>query len=132
MILIVCPTQTFSFDKLPSKPLQFKTSILAPPAIIKASAPSVQKGKPLSIFDFGQIHGLKAKFITCLLKDKNGLLWIASGEGLFRYDGEHIRTYVSVPGLEISSMAWQKITMVIFGLHRKASIGMINPINGTD
>ena len=91
------PEQSFSIEKLPSKPLQFKTTILAPPTVVKTSAPSAQKDKPLSIFDFGQPHGLQAKFITCLLKDKNGAMWIGSTEGLFRYDGEHIQTFVAGP-----------------------------------
>jgi signal transduction histidine kinase/ligand-binding sensor domain-containing protein len=88
------PESTFDLDSLPSKPLQFKTTILDLPTSVKALPPVMQKGKALSIADFGQLQGLPAKFISCLLKDKNGLMWIASREGLFRYDGSHIHTFI--------------------------------------
>ena len=93
------PESTVNLDSLPSKPLQFKTTIFDPPANVKALPPVTQKGKAISIADFGPLQGLPAKFVTCLLTDKNGLMWIASGEGLFRYDGTYIQTYIqgSVP-----------------------------------
>jgi ligand-binding sensor domain-containing protein len=97
------PEASFDIDKLPSNPLQFKTTVFAPPPVIKAGLPTEQKDKPLSIFDFGQAQGLQAKFVTCLLKDKNGLMWIFSQEGLFRYDGEHIRTYIPGPVTSIAN-----------------------------
>jgi hypothetical protein len=124
------PDTAFSLDKLSDRSLQFKTSLLEPPAIIKTLAPTPQKGKPISIFDFGQIHGLQAKFITCLLKDKNGLMWIGSGEGLFRYDGEHIRTYISgLGGKFINGIAEDNNGKIWFA--QEGQIGMIDPYNGT-
>ncbi|MEP7374772.1 MAG: two-component regulator propeller domain-containing protein [Chitinophagaceae bacterium] len=88
------PESTLDLDSLPSKPLQFKTTIFDPPANVKALTPVVQKGKAISIADFGPLQGLPAKFVSCLLKDKNGLMWIAGNEGLFRYDGSYIQTYI--------------------------------------
>ena len=88
------PESNINLDSLPSRPLQFKSSILDLQASVKALPPLMQKGKALSIGDFGQLQGLPAKFITCLLKDKNGLMWIASREGLFRYDGSFIQTFI--------------------------------------
>ena len=124
------PEANLNLDKLPSQSLQLKTKTLAPPTIIKAGIPSVQKGKPLSIFDFGQIHGLQAKFITSLVKDKNGLMWIASGEGLFRYDGEHIQTFIPGPlSTFINGMVEDNSGRIWYTDEK--GIGMIDPKNST-
>ena len=89
------PEAATNLNNLPSKPLQFRTFLLPPPVNVKTLPPSLQKDRAISIFDFGQTHGLPAKLITCLLKDKNGLLWIGSKEGIFRYDGEHLKKIVA-------------------------------------
>lgn len=124
------PEQALNLDNLSSKPLQFKTKVLAPPAKIKTSAPSLQKGKPLSIFDFGQIHGLQAKFITCLVKDKNGLMWIASSEGIFRYDGEHLQVFIPGPlPYNINGMVEDNNGKMWY--MDEKGIGLIDPGNGT-
>ena len=91
------PGADFNFDSLISKPLHLKTYLLPLPVVVKAQAPAIQKTNPLSLFELGTPQGLPAKFIVALLKDKNGLLWISSGEGLFRYDGEHVQTIVPGP-----------------------------------
>ncbi len=124
------PDTAFSPESLPSKPLQFKTSILAPPAVIKTSPPSIQKGNPLSIFDFGPKQGFPAVFITSLLKDKNGLMWIGSREGLFRYDGEHIQKYLSgIVSGSITGMTEDDYGRIWF-IHSGRSLGMIDPYKG--
>ena len=56
------PEASFDIDKLPSNPLQFKTTVFAPPPVIKAGLPTEQKDKPLSIFDFGQAVKIKMYF----------------------------------------------------------------------
>ena len=71
------------------------------------------------------MQGLQAKFITCLLKDKNGLMWIASNEGLFRYDGEHIRTLYTRPFSIAIGMAEDNNGKIWF--IEEGGIGMIDP-----
>jgi signal transduction histidine kinase/ligand-binding sensor domain-containing protein len=88
------PSKDFSLDKMPTNTLEFKTSLLGIIPTIKAGNPVLQKGKSLDIYDFGALQGLPAKFITALFKDHNGQIWIGSREGLFRYDGEHLQTFV--------------------------------------
>jgi signal transduction histidine kinase/streptogramin lyase len=91
------PSKPFDLDKLPDSSFHFKTSLLLPPAITKTISPSMRKNNPLAIYDLGEAQGLPVKFVTSLLKDKNGLLWIGSGEGIFRYDGEYAQMVVPPP-----------------------------------
>ncbi len=88
------PGKDFSLDHLPAQPLEFKTTALGQVPTMKAGTPTLQRGKSLSIYDFGRSHGMQAKLITTLLKSRDGALWIGSAEGLFRYDGDQIQTYI--------------------------------------
>jgi signal transduction histidine kinase/ligand-binding sensor domain-containing protein len=88
------PEKDFNPDKLSSHPLDFKTTALGPIPSVKTGLPIMQKGRPLSIYDFGKAQGLQASLITTLLRSHDGLLWIGSSEGLFRYDGDHIQTFI--------------------------------------
>ncbi len=127
------PEKNFSLDKLPSKSLEFKTSLLAPAAIVKAGKPSPQRGKPLSIFDFNQIQGLQAKFIGALFLDHKGLLWIGSTEGLFRYDGERIQTFIqgSPTFATIGGIIEDKAGNIWFVQSGGTNIGVIHINEGT-
>jgi len=87
------PDSAFNLDKIPSKSLHFKTSVMAPPVVTKVPPPSPKSGTPLSIFDIGLQQGLKENTILSLLKDKNGFIWIGTPTGLYRYDGEYMLTY---------------------------------------
>ena len=125
------PDADFSLDKLPSKPLRIKTSVLGPPATVKAGKPVPQKGRPLSIFDLGQAQGFQSKLITSLFIDRGGLLWIGSSEGLFRYDGEHIQTFVrgsstGRPMIGIAEDFFGNIWFIEAG-----TVGVIDIHNGT-
>jgi signal transduction histidine kinase/streptogramin lyase len=124
------PGSNFNMASLPSKSLAFKTKILAPPVTVKTLPPVIQKNKPISIFDFGQSQGLPAKFITCLLKDRNGLMWIAGGEGVFRYDGEHVQTFLSGLGTKfVTGLAEDNNGRIWF--MQEHQLGMIDIKNGT-
>jgi signal transduction histidine kinase/ligand-binding sensor domain-containing protein len=39
-------------------------------------------------------EGFKCKFINNMMEDKNGNIWIAAGEGLYKYDGKYFTTYI--------------------------------------
>src|SRR6185312_16644818 len=72
------PTSPFNLDKIPSKPLHFKTSVMAPPVVTKVPPPSPRSGTPLSIYDIGANQGIRDNPILCFLKDKSGLIWIGT------------------------------------------------------
>ncbi len=88
------PEKDLSPDKLPSHPLDFKTSGLGPIPADNAGEQVIQKGKSLAIYEFGQPQGMQGKLIIQLFRDHTGLLWICNSESLFQYDGKHIQTFI--------------------------------------
>lgn len=48
--------------------------------------------------ELGVGRGLDARVAVTLLVDRNGLLWVGSREGLFRYDGYQARAFLPDPG----------------------------------
>lgn len=47
----------------------------------------------------GASRGLEARVIADLLIDRSGYLWVASREGLFRFDGYHVQSWKADPGV---------------------------------
>ena len=45
-----------------------------------------------------QDEGLTSSYINCILQDKNGFIWVGTGEGLFRYDGYSFKAFRNLPG----------------------------------
>jgi len=126
-------TSSFNFDALPdtvfnpgklvSASLRLKMVAINPPAATRIGMPAAQKGHPLSIFDLGPKLGLPAVFITSLLKDRNGLLWIGSAEGLFRYDGENLQAILpAAGGLSQAGMAEDNTGRIWFIDQRKFGV----------
>ncbi|MFD2722012.1 ATP-binding protein [Hymenobacter monticola] len=48
---------------------------------------------------FGPAEGLQPNFIYALLQDRQGYLWLGTGEGLVRYDGTRFVTFTKKDGL---------------------------------
>jgi len=46
--------------------------------------------------------GLSASYVTCLLQDRKGFIWIGTQDGLNRYDGYGFRIFRSIPGDSLS------------------------------
>ena len=49
--------------------------------------------------EFGIEDGMAQNFIYSMDQDSHGYLWIATGEGLCRYDGQNFKTYTTKDGL---------------------------------
>jgi signal transduction histidine kinase/ligand-binding sensor domain-containing protein len=64
-------------------------------------------GEQLALRRFSQTDGLAGDHVTVLLQDTHGYLWVGTGSGLSRFDGERFVSYGSADGLlsaKISSL----------------------------
>ena len=95
------PDSAFDLDKIPSKPLQFKISVLAPPSIVKTSLLSPKSGATLSILNVEQSLGLHGRIFYCLMQDKSGIIWFGTDKGICRFDGEYMETYSSLHCIDL-------------------------------
>jgi signal transduction histidine kinase/CheY-like chemotaxis protein/ligand-binding sensor domain-containing protein len=95
------PDSSFNLDKIPSTSLEMKKYVLAPPAIVKAGLISPKNNATMGISDWGIALGLQGQNMFCILKDKNGLIWIGTNRGIYRYDGEYIQSYPVGPAQTI-------------------------------
>ena len=125
------PDAPLDLSSLPSQPLELKTSLLGPIATTKAGTPVLQKGKPLSISDFGQAQGMQGKLITTLFRDHDDFLWIGSSEGLFRNDGENIQTFIQGSATASPEVGIIEDNANNIWFVKGKSIGVINMHNGT-
>jgi ligand-binding sensor domain-containing protein/signal transduction histidine kinase len=88
----------FNINTLPIQKLQFKTFLLGQPTFSKAGPAAVKQGASRGVMDAGKDMGLMNNG-RCFFHDKNGLLWIGTDKGLWRYDGINWATYSKKQGL---------------------------------
>jgi signal transduction histidine kinase/ligand-binding sensor domain-containing protein len=125
------PSSAFNLDKLPSKQLNFKTSLLARPATMQTTRLVPKGGTPLSIYDVGPLQGLDDARTSSLLMDKSGLMWIATAHGIYRYDGENMLHYIDEHfAFSVNSMV-EDDNGRIWYVWENGTIEMIDPKNGT-
>src|SRR4030095_15601413 len=86
------PDTVFNYDQLPTMPLKFEISVLEPPRVIKTSL-HIRSNSLDHVYELGE--PLVNNAVKALLKDRNGFLWVASNQGLYRYDGETLLMYLS-------------------------------------
>jgi streptogramin lyase len=90
------PSQPFNLEKIPSNPLKFRKSILSLPVLVKAGRIIPKTGSSITVSDIGLAQGLPEKIVLCILKTKNGSVWIGTNKGLYRYDGDCMQVYGSI------------------------------------
>ncbi|HVZ24913.1 MAG TPA: two-component regulator propeller domain-containing protein, partial [Sediminibacterium sp.] len=126
------PEKKIDLAALPSKKIQFKTTLLPAIPAVNALKPVLQKNKSISIADLGQAQGLPASFVTHLHRDKDGLMLVASKEGLFRYDGQQVRTLFRDLGvLGIIGGVVEDRQGRIWYVKTDNTLGVIDPKKGT-
>lgn len=95
------PSTPFNLEKLPEKKLKIKVVELGDPDIKKAGSlekiPGTSRGVMSANFNFG-LTGNPMN----ILRDKDGMLWIATNYGIARYDSENIEMYSTQQGLNVS------------------------------
>jgi signal transduction histidine kinase/ligand-binding sensor domain-containing protein len=82
----------FNYDGLPAKRFQFESSILGQPKLIKTDHPHLVSTGSGLIYELG--GPLAGAHVTCLFIDKMNFLWIATQDGLYRYDGENLELFI--------------------------------------
>ena len=122
------PEKDLDIDKLPSHPLKFKTYILPPPKLIKGAKLLFKNGNLYSL-DFGEDQKTKGLDIRCLFHDRDGFLWIASTQGIYRYDGETLLLIIPLEQFYIFGMA-QDDEGNIWSTAMGRGLGVLDPKTG--
>ncbi len=99
------PDTTININNFPATHLPIETSILEPPVIIKAGLPKLRKNAALGIFDFNEDQGLPGSFVTAIMQDSHGMMWIATDKGLCRFNGAYLEQYSFIENIFIGSVA---------------------------
>ncbi len=97
------PSTNFDLESLPSQNLKIKTTVLGNPSIVKAgaliSSTNSSRGVMISDSESG-LPGIPNNAI----KDKNGMLWFGTNNGIAMYDAENIFIYGLDQGLHASDV----------------------------
>jgi signal transduction histidine kinase/ligand-binding sensor domain-containing protein len=93
------PDTAFNIETAPSQKLKFKMAVLGQPKRTKSGIPRLKDGASESLLKFGLDQGLSGTIYSDFKQDKNGILWIATDDGLNRFDGEYCEIYSMSQGL---------------------------------
>jgi signal transduction histidine kinase/ligand-binding sensor domain-containing protein len=91
----------FNYGGLPAKRFQFESFILEKPKLFKTDRLHLVSTGSGLIYEFGGT--LAGAHVTCLFVDKMNFLWIATLDGLYRYDGENLELFI--PG-SVANTIW--------------------------
>ncbi|OYU94385.1 MAG: hypothetical protein CFE21_16585 [Bacteroidetes bacterium B1(2017)] len=89
----------FNLDAAPTKKLRYKMALLGQPKRTKSSLPRLKDGASDNLLKFGLDQGLSGTVYSDIKQDKNGIIWIASDDGLNSFDGEYCETFSLGQGL---------------------------------
>ncbi len=81
----------FNYEALPSKPLKFETALLEPSQTIKNVHPHPQSGLTDIQYEFGD--PFIGNQVNAVMEDSRGMMWIATTQALYTYDGENLLQY---------------------------------------
>jgi len=97
------PSTPFSLENLPKQDLKIKVSVLGEPKIVKAASPVINSQSSRGVMQIDGNFGLPGTNY-CSVKDKDGMLWFGTSNGIARYDSENIEIYGEDQGLNASSV----------------------------
>ncbi|MCF8279177.1 MAG: hypothetical protein K9J45_02230 [Bacteroidales bacterium] len=67
--------------------------------MLLAAYPAASQEIPQLLFDnYSTADGLSSNEVHATLRDKKGFLWLATGNGLNRFDGYYFKVFLNVPG----------------------------------
>lgn len=84
----------------------------------------VQTGLPgnLKAYPMQAANGFESRVVTGVVQDQSGFTWIATSDGLYRYDGYGFRKYTKNPA-DSNSLADNNITRIAIGQDQKIWMG---------
>ena len=72
--------------------------MLALMLVALCAAAALGGGGGVRVVSFDESDGFSESPVTCVVQDSVGLIWLASWDGLYRYDGYRMRCYKARPG----------------------------------
>ena len=71
--------------------------------LLLASAPAEPPGR-FAFRSYGSEQGLENLSVLAIVQDREGFLWVATEDGLYRYDGDRFHRYGAEEGLPSNQM----------------------------
>lgn len=97
------PSTDFDLEKIPKAALNIKVLHLGEPKIVKAANPVTQPQSSRGVSAIDANFGLPG-INYCSIKDKDGMLWFGTSNGIARYDGQNIELYGANQGLHMGNV----------------------------
>jgi ligand-binding sensor domain-containing protein/two-component sensor histidine kinase len=91
--LALLSSMPFSFQNVPFIAFRPQVSFLEESRLIKVERPHLVSSSSALIYEFGE--PLLGTYVNCVLNDKAGFLWLATDQGIYRYDGENLLMIMS-------------------------------------
>ena len=93
--------KSFSAKQIIARTLKTESSnIVGVPEVTSVKQAASRDYNPFNFTFYSKLQGLKHNFITSILQDTNGNLWIGTdGAGIIRYDGLNFTQYTTQQGL---------------------------------
>ncbi|HSB93116.1 MAG TPA: two-component regulator propeller domain-containing protein, partial [Flavitalea sp.] len=88
----------FSIKNLPTRKIKYRTVLTGKPKIVKAGVPTFKPGTTRGLMQLGPEMGMPPSS-RCFFQDADGLMWIGTTNGLYRYDGQNFEIYGTEQGL---------------------------------
>src|ERR1700759_3041659 len=85
-----------------ARPRQAVAQVLPPPAGAPYAAAPPADDVPLGKFrfhSFGAADGLRNLVVVAIVQDGDGMLWVATDDGVYRYDGQQFTHFSMQDGL---------------------------------
>jgi signal transduction histidine kinase/ligand-binding sensor domain-containing protein len=123
------PDTAFDLNAIPSEPLVGKTSLIGVLKKTVLAMPKIRTDSYFTSFQYSDEQGFPSKNILSILHNRNGLLWIATREGLCIVNGESMEIFPTNYGTVLSMSEDQKgqVWLIsqengVYVINRKAGI----------
>jgi signal transduction histidine kinase/ligand-binding sensor domain-containing protein len=126
------PAKPLDIGKLPTSPLKFKTYQLPPPKPLPVHLPRLKKAADIFVYGL-DAPAIQGKPSTCIMRDHNGLMWIANITGIFRYDGERMTQFLNSDNISSAPvcMVEDRQGRIWVSFFNEDALAVLDPAAGT-